>query len=93
MATLHNHGKASAFPLHLISQAIPKLSRRDLEALTERLIDRLDEIDGDPDLEEDDPAGQCDEDEINTGHGNFVMHGSSYFGPGCPISDPDEFTY
>lgn len=39
-------------PLALIAQAIPKLSRHDLEALTERLIDRLDTIDGDTDLEE-----------------------------------------
>ncbi|WP_143146816.1 hypothetical protein [Novosphingobium sp. NDB2Meth1] len=35
----------------MLAQAIPMLSRCDLEALTERLIDRLDEIDGDPDLE------------------------------------------
>lgn len=46
-------GGASALPLSLISQAIPRLSRHDLAALTERLIDRLDEIDGDPDFEED----------------------------------------
>lgn len=37
--------------------------------------------------EEDDPNGQCDEDEQNTGSGAFAMCGSSYFGPGCPISD------
>lgn len=45
--------RASALPLSLISQAIRRLSRYDLEALTERLIDRLDEIDGDPDIEDD----------------------------------------
>ncbi|MXO63428.1 hypothetical protein [Qipengyuania oceanensis] len=35
-------GRASALPLDLIAQAIPKLSRHDLEALAERLIDHLD---------------------------------------------------
>lgn len=57
MASLPLHaGRASALPLNLIAQAVPMLSRNDLEALTERLIDRLDEIDGDSDLEDDDPA-------------------------------------
>ena len=45
------HRSASALPLDLIAQAVPKLSRHDLEALTERLIDRLDELDPDPDAE------------------------------------------
>lgn len=56
------NGRASAFPTALIGQAVRMLSRCELEALTERLIERLDEIDGDPDLEpefdrgiEDDP--------------------------------------
>jgi hypothetical protein len=42
---------ASALPLDLIAQAIPKVSWNDLAALTERLIDRLDEVSGDADLE------------------------------------------
>lgn len=67
MASQPNFGRASALPLSLIAQAVPKLSRRDLEALTERLIDRLDEI--------------------NTGSGNFVLHGSMIGGPGCYIAD------
>ncbi len=85
MATRMNTGGPSGLPLALISQAIPKLSRRDLVGLTERLIDRLDEIDGDPDIEEDDPAGQCDEDEINT-----LLHNRWATGAGCTISDPGE---
>lgn len=48
------------------------------------LIDRLDVLDGDPDLEDSDEDGACDEDEISTmlalGEGD---------GPGCLISDPD----
>ncbi len=79
----HQGGSVSALPLGLISQAIPKLRRTDLVALAERLIDRLDELDGDPDEEDDDPAGQCDEDGINT------MRPATYSGPGCTISDSD----
>lgn len=83
---------ASSLPLSLIAQAVPKLSRHDLEALTERLIERLDEIDGDPELEEDDPTGQCDEDGVNTAY-SFVPYTVGGHGPGCPISDPDEYLY
>jgi hypothetical protein len=36
---------------------IPSLSRAELARLTTRMIDRMDEIDGDPELEDDDPAG------------------------------------
>ena len=32
--------------------AIPSLPRAELARLTERMIDRMDEIDGDPDLEQ-----------------------------------------
>ena len=45
-------GGATALPLALIGQAIPMLSRHELESLTERLIDRLDELQGDVDLED-----------------------------------------
>ena len=47
----HRHiepGSASALPLNLLAQAIPMLTRAELADLTERLIDRLDLIDGDP---------------------------------------------
>ena len=61
-------GEAARLPLTLIAQAIPKLRRDDLEALAERLIDRLDQVDGDPDLEDSDPAedddgGYCEADD------------------------------
>jgi len=56
MMAFHTHaGSAPALPLHLLAQAIPMLTRNELASLTERLIDRLDLIDGDPDSEEDDP--------------------------------------
>lgn len=72
-------GRASALPLSLIEQAIPKLSRHDLEGLTERLIDRLDEIDGDPDEEENDA-----EDAFEF---SWIAKGSTC-GAGCRIADP-----
>lgn len=85
MATNPQH----ALPLALLAQAIPMLSRHELESLTERLIDRLDDMTPDPDLEEDDPCGQCDEDGINTHFQAFQMHGLNFDGPGCSISDPN----
>jgi len=87
MAALHQQGGPSGLPLALIGQAIPELARSDLVALTERLIDALDSIEGDPDPEDDDPAGQCDEDELNCGTDNLVIHGAFFGGPGCYFSD------
>lgn len=55
----------------------------------EALIALLDALGGDPDLEEDDPAGQCDEDGVNTGHAVFYLHGVAQTGPGCILSDND----
>ena len=89
MGQQHIAGRASALPFRLIGQAIPMLSRHDLEELTAHLIDCLDEIDGNPDAEEDDHAGECSEDEISCGPGNWgglLYRGEP--GPGCEISDP-----
>ena len=46
-----------ALPIALIGHAIRKLTRHELEAVTERLIERLDELSGCEDMEDDDPAG------------------------------------
>jgi hypothetical protein len=56
-------------------------SREDIEAAVEALLARLDEIDGDPDVERngDELDGDISEDE-------FMYHGHD--GPGCPVSDP-----
>lgn len=43
--------------------AIPSLPRAELERLAERVIETMDDLDGDPDLEDDDPAGGNVEDE------------------------------
>jgi hypothetical protein len=59
-----------AVTLGQLLAAIPSLPRAELARLTEQLIDRMDEIDGDIDLEDDDPAGGSaddvgEEDETN----------------------------
>ncbi len=81
IARQHSTGGPSGLPLALIAQAIPKLSRHDLEALTERLIDRLDEVDGDADLED---ATDTEDDVLSPFVAGF------FTGPGCPIADKPE---
>ena len=62
-------------------------SRADLASFITVAIDLLDAAEPDPDLEDDDPAGQCSEDEIScAGQNGRPPKGD---GPGCEISDPD----
>lgn len=63
MATLHSLRSPANLPVALLSQAIHRLSRHELEDLAQSLIDHLDAQDGDPDLEDDDPAGGNPEDD------------------------------
>ena len=70
-----------ALPVALIGQAIRKLTRHELEAVTERLIERLDEIDGDVDLESEEDCCDAGDD----GCGPVTRHGHVYWG-----SDRDE---
>ena len=72
-----NTGRASALPLSLIAQAIPMLTRHDLEALTERLIDHLDQIDGDTDVEDGD-EDRCEAGD--DGCGPMFKRGIRYWG-------------
>ena len=53
---------------------IPSLSRAELSQLTTRMIDRMDAIDGEPDLEDDDPAGGSADDtgEIEPWHADGI---------------------
>ena len=66
--------------------AIPSLPRPELARLVQHAIDRMDDIDGDPDLElngdgADGSMGECD----------FHDQNANWAGlPGCPISDPGE---
>ncbi len=52
-----------AASLEVLLSALPSLPRPLLARLTTRLIERLDEIDGNPDDEDDDPGGGNVEDE------------------------------
>lgn len=86
MATI-DFGRVSALPpLALLSQALPRLSRHQLEAAVELLIDRMDEIDGNSDVE-------ANGDELDGSNAEDDYGGSSnvgiYDAPGCPIADPD----
>jgi hypothetical protein len=52
--------RASAYgatPLDVLLASVPSLPRALLSRLTARMIERMDELDGDPELEDDDPAG------------------------------------
>ncbi|KQM62699.1 hypothetical protein ASE75_13810 [Sphingomonas sp. Leaf17] len=66
--------------------AIPSLSRAGLAQLTMRMIDRMDEIDGDPDFElhGDERDGSMGEDDFHMQNQNWMLH------PGCPLADPSE---
>ncbi len=90
MSARHALTRPEQAPLDVVLSAIPSLPRALLARLVERAIECLDEMDGDPDLEDDDPAGQADEDGINTGIPIVVEQGLSLHGPGCPWSDPRE---
>ena len=51
-------------PLDTLLGAIPSLPRPILDRLVERAIDYMDEIDGDADLEDDDPPEDTNDAEI-----------------------------
>ena len=51
-ARQHVREGRKALPLDLIAQAIPMLSRHELAALADRLIDAIDSADDDCDLED-----------------------------------------
>ena len=67
--------------------SLPSLPRPILSRLTLRMIERLDELDGDPDVEAngDEEDGIPSEDEFMD-HGGYLGIWSS---AGSPISDPD----
>lgn len=74
---------ASRVPADLALSVIPSLPRPVLERLVQSIIDRLDDMDGDTDLEpngDEEDGNRCEDD---------VMHHYGE-GAGCPIADPDE---
>lgn len=65
---------------------IPSLSRAELDRLVQQMIDRMDDMDGDTDLE---PDG--DELDGSMAEDDFGPQNADWLGyPGCPISDPGE---
>lgn len=65
---------------------IPSLPRPALARLVQHAIDRMDDIDGDPDLEL-----NGDEADGSMGEDDFHDQSADWEGfPGCPISDPGE---
>ena len=72
-------------PLDALLGLLPSLPRPVLSRLTARMIDRLDELDGDNDVE-------LNGDEADGDHRSedeFMLHDNSFGHPGCPIADPD----
>lgn len=66
--------------------AIPSLPRHELSRLTAAMIDRMDDLDADPDVE---PNG--DELDGHPGEDEFLDHAANLLGyPGCLIADPGE---
>lgn len=78
-----------AAPDPAVLQHIAATSRKTLERFVAAAIDALDTVDGDPDLEEDDPCGQADEDGCNLGIQRNALHGRILEGAGCILSDDD----
>ena len=81
---------AGRIPPAPVLAVLSRYKREDIEAFIAIAIDLVDLADGDPDIEEDDhseeddPSGQCDEDEISTSHA-LALSGAA----GCLISDDD----
>jgi hypothetical protein len=80
------YGDPASLPLDVLLSSIPSLPRPALDRLAQRAIDRLDELDGDPDLEL-----NGDEQDHNFAEDDFCDH--RWDGPGCPVSDPGEPDY
>jgi hypothetical protein len=75
----HNRG-AARLPADIALALIPSLPRPHLERLVQSLIDRMDEADGDTDLEPEETDHTGGEDDCSQ---------TFHDGPGCPISDSD----
>jgi hypothetical protein len=74
-------------PVLAFLMGVPVAPRDAVERVIQAAIDALDLLDGDTDMEDDDPAGQIDEDGLNTAF-DLVQYTDGARGAGCPISDP-----
>lgn len=79
----HDRGGAR-LPADIALALIPSLPRPHLERLVQSLIDRMDEADGDPDLEAEETDHSSSEDDCS----RESLLGASD-GPGCPVADGD----
>ena len=81
---LHIIRSASALPIAL--SIISSLPRHVLSRLVTRMIERLDDIDGDPEFQ------QADGDELdgNAAEDDFCDHSGWKAEAGCPVADPGE---
>src|SRR3546814_12443258 len=68
-------------------RALAATNRPALERMIAISIDILDALDPDPDIEEDDPSGQADEDGINVAPPINTLNKRSLSGPGCILRD------
>ena len=88
MASQPIEGKVLAFPaippMPAVARILSGFQRGQLASFIEVAISLLDTLDGPEDAEDDDPPGQCDEDEVNTTL-ELAYSGT----PGCIISDDD----
>lgn len=78
-------------PLDTLLAVLPTLPRPLLARVAARLIDRLDEIDGDPDMEEDNEDRGIDtgEPDYRPPPSHMRTHLRRLYGPGCIDSDSD----
>lgn len=74
-------GRAPALPLRRALALIQSLPRPMLSRVVARAIERLDAMDGDPDLED---ATNAEDEGLTWLAGRY----SSMNGAGCPVSDP-----
>lgn len=75
-------GRGHSLPIDIALSLIPSLPRAHLEQLVQRLVDGLDEQDGDPDLEDATDA----EDDFSLSDQALCSRDT---GPGCVLADQD----
>jgi hypothetical protein len=74
-------------PVLAFALGVPAAPRSAVESVIERMIEALDQIDGDPELEED--SEDCGGDEGEPDFRRRRRYRRNQSGPGCTISDSD----
>ena len=80
-------GAAAKLPLDLILDAIPSLPRPLLARMVQRMIDRIDEMDGDTDVEANGDEGDHSNSEDDCCP---IWASGTELGAGCPYADAGE---